>query len=50
MKDSLYVFGYILQIVVYDDDVNVVVFVDDSLYILFSGGDDGLCRVRIEWD
>ncbi|XP_076470711.1 DDB1- and CUL4-associated factor 11-like [Babylonia areolata] len=31
----------------HDDDVNAVAFADDSSQILFSGGDDGLCKV---WD
>lgn len=30
--------------------MNAVAFADDSSHILFSGGDDGLCRVRTEWD
>lgn len=50
MKDSLHVLGYIWQIAAHDDDVNAVAFADDSSHILFSGGDDGLCRVRTEWD
>lgn len=36
-----------LKIAAHDDDVNAVAFADDSSHILFSGGDDGLCRV---WD
>ncbi|KAL5022785.1 hypothetical protein ScPMuIL_001940 [Solemya velum] len=36
-----------LKIDAHDDDVNAVAFADDSSQILFSGGDDGLCRV---WD
>lgn len=31
----------------YDNDVNAVAYADSSSYILFSGGDDGLCKV---WD
>lgn len=31
----------------HEDDVNAVCFADNSSQILFSGGDDGLCRV---WD
>ena len=28
--------------------MNAVAFADDSSHILFSGGDDGLCKVRNE--
>lgn len=31
----------------HEDDVNTVAFADDSSHILFSGADDGLCKV---WD
>ena len=31
----------------HDDDVNTVAFADATSQILFSGGDDGICRV---WD
>lgn len=36
-----------LKIDAHEDDVNAVTFADDSSHILFSGGDDGLCKV---WD
>ncbi|KAL4234099.1 DDB1- and CUL4-associated factor 11 [Mactra antiquata] len=36
-----------LKIDAHDDDVNAVAFADNSSQILFSGGDDGLCKV---WD
>ncbi|XP_056009202.1 DDB1- and CUL4-associated factor 11-like isoform X3 [Ostrea edulis] len=36
-----------LKIYAHDDDVNAVAFADNSSHILFSGGDDGLCKV---WD
>lgn len=36
-----------LKIDAHDDDVNAVCFADDSSQILYSGGDDGLCKV---WD
>lgn len=36
-----------LKIDAHDDDVNAVAFADKTSQILFSGGDDGLCRV---WD
>ncbi|KAK6174585.1 hypothetical protein SNE40_017832 [Patella caerulea] len=36
-----------LRIESHDDDVNAVSFADDSSQILFSGADDGLCKV---WD
>lgn len=38
---------YCLQIESHEDDVNAVCFADGSSQILFSGGDDGLCKV---WD
>ncbi|KAG1678944.1 DDB1- and CUL4-associated factor 11 [Nymphon striatum] len=37
----------ISQILSHEDDVNSVVFSDDTSQIVFSGGDDGLCKV---WD
>lgn len=37
----------ILKISAHDDDVNTVAFADATSQILFSGGDDGLCKV---WD
>ncbi|XP_064598858.1 DDB1- and CUL4-associated factor 11-like isoform X2 [Liolophura sinensis] len=37
----------ILKIDAHEDDVNAVAFADESSQILFSGGDDGLCKV---WD
>lgn len=36
-----------LKIDAHDDDVNAVAFADNTSQILFSGGDDGLCKV---WD
>ncbi|KAG8455398.1 hypothetical protein GDO86_001550 [Hymenochirus boettgeri] len=36
-----------LKIVSHEDDVNAVSFADDSCHILYSGGDDALCKV---WD
>ena len=33
------------QIQAHDDDVNTVIFADDSSQIIYSGGDDGLCKV-----
>ncbi|XP_041455361.1 DDB1- and CUL4-associated factor 11-like [Lytechinus variegatus] len=36
-----------LRIESHEDDVNAVCFADSSSQILFSGGDDGLCKV---WD
>ncbi|BFZ13401.1 hypothetical protein BsWGS_16440 [Bradybaena similaris] len=36
-----------LKIYAHDDDVNTVRYADDSSQILYSGGDDGLCKV---WD
>lgn len=29
----------------HEDDINAVAFADASSHILFSGGDDGLCKV-----
>ncbi|XP_073527145.1 DDB1- and CUL4-associated factor 11 isoform X1 [Phyllobates terribilis] len=37
----------ILKIGAHEDDVNAVSFADDSCHILYSGGDDALCKV---WD
>ncbi|XP_063310976.1 DDB1- and CUL4-associated factor 11 isoform X1 [Pelobates fuscus] len=36
-----------LKISSHEDDVNAVSFADDSCHILYSGGDDALCKV---WD
>ncbi|GFR62296.1 DDB1- and CUL4-associated factor 11 [Elysia marginata] len=36
-----------LKIHAHDDDVNTVRFANESSHILYSGGDDGLCKV---WD
>ncbi|XP_040210519.1 DDB1- and CUL4-associated factor 11 isoform X2 [Rana temporaria] len=36
-----------LKIDSHEDDVNAVAFADDSCHILYSGGDDALCKV---WD
>jgi WD40 repeat protein len=33
------------QIEGHDDDVNTVAFADSTSQILYSGGDDGLCKV-----
>ena len=35
----------LLQIEGHDDDVNTVAFADSTSQILYSGGDDGLCKV-----
>jgi WD repeat-containing protein 23 len=35
----------VLKIRCHEDDVNSVAFADDSSKILFSAGDDGLCKV-----
>ena len=40
---------FIFQIVAHDDDVNAVAFADESSQILFSGGDDGLCKVNVKY-
>lgn len=40
-------FFFWFQVDAHEDDVNAVCFADSSSQILFSGGDDGLCRV---WD
>ena len=37
----------LLQIEGHDDDVNTVAFADSTSQILYSGGDDGLCKVPI---
>ena len=34
-----------VQIEAHDDDVNAVAFADETSQILFSGSDDGLCKV-----
>jgi hypothetical protein len=36
-----------LCIEAHSDDVNAVSFVDENTHILASGGDDGLCKVRV---
>jgi hypothetical protein len=36
-----------LQIEGHDDDVNTVAFADSTSQILYSGGDDGLCKVPV---
>ena len=41
--------SFILQIEAHDDDVNTVRFADESSQILYSGGDDGLCKVKPSW-
>lgn len=37
----------LLKITGHDDDVNAVAFADNSSQILYSAGDDGVCKV---WD
>jgi WD40 repeat protein len=37
----------LLQIEGHDDDVNTVAFADSTSQILYSGGDDGLCKVFV---
>jgi len=37
----------LLQIEGHDDDVNTVAFADNTSQILYSGGDDGLCKVPV---
>ncbi|XP_072168726.1 DDB1- and CUL4-associated factor 11-like [Diadema setosum] len=39
--------GRTLRVEAHEDDVNAVCFADNSSQILFSGGDDGMCKV---WD
>lgn len=34
-----------LKVLGHEDDINAVAFADASSHILFSGGDDGLCKV-----
>ena len=34
-----------VQVHGHEDDINAVAFADSSSHILFSGGDDGLCKV-----
>ncbi len=38
-----------LCIEAHSDDVNAVSFVDENTHILASGGDDGLCKVRVPY-
>ena len=33
------------QVEAHDDDLNAVAFADQSSHILYSGGDDGMCKV-----
>jgi hypothetical protein len=40
-------FLLLLQIEGHDDDVNTVAFADSTSQILYSGGDDGLCKVSL---
>ena len=35
----------VVQVEAHEDDVNAVSFADDSSHILYSGSDDGLCKV-----
>jgi len=37
----------LLQIEGHEDDVNTVAFADNTSQILYSGGDDGLCKVPV---
>jgi WD40 repeat protein len=39
------IFLSFFQIEGHDDDVNTVAFADSTSQILYSGGDDGLCKV-----
>jgi WD40 repeat protein len=39
------IFFSFFQIEGHDDDVNTVAFADSTSQILYSGGDDGLCKV-----
>lgn len=36
-----------VQVEAHEDDVNAVSFADEGSQILFSGSDDGLCKVTI---
>lgn len=36
-----------VQVEAHEDDVNAVSFADEGSQILFSGSDDGLCKVSI---
>ena len=36
-----------LRISAHSDDVNAVSFVDENTHILASGGDDGMCKVKL---
>jgi WD40 repeat protein len=36
-----------MRIAAHSDDVNAVSFVDENTHILASGGDDGLCKVKL---
>lgn len=45
---SAHLFIYcLIQIDAHDEDVNTVAYADETSQILFSGADDGLCKV---WD
>lgn len=35
-----------IKVEAHDDDVNTVTFADNTSQIVYSGGDDGLCKVR----
>jgi WD40 repeat protein len=37
----------VFQVEAHEDDVNAVAFADDTSHILYSGSDDGLCKVRL---
>lgn len=38
-------FHFVFQIEAHEDDVNAVTFADETSHILYSGSDDGLCKV-----
>jgi len=38
------------QVEAHEDDVNAVAFADEGSQILFSGSDDGLCKVCMQQD
>jgi hypothetical protein len=38
---------FFFQVEGHNDDVNTVAFADSTSQILYSGGDDGLCKVSV---
>ena len=44
---QIFLFSSFLQIEGHDNDVNTVAFADNTSQILYSAGDDGLCKVFI---